>query len=147
MVWLCKRWLAPRAPSEVIPAMKRAWIVVYFASVALGLALWRLAPSKWGLEFPQGILIGSALYFGALHRYTLRATADTEGNRWVGWSGLVPGLIPRAALFLALAGLQAFACYEWMPAADVRGGFVISATWLVALSLIDPAAARERRAF
>jgi len=117
--------------------MKRAWIVIYAASVLMGLALWRLAPTRWGLEFPQAVLIGSALYFGALHRYTLRATA-AAGPRWVGRGGLLPGLIPRAAFFLALAGLQAFACFEWMPGADVRGGFVISATWLVSLSLIDP---------
>ena len=115
--------------------MKRAWMVVYVASVAIGLTLWRLAPSKWGLEFPQGILVGSALYFGSLHRHTLRATADAE---WAGWGGLLPGLIPRAAVFLALAGLQAFACYEWMPSKDVRGGFVISAAWLASLALIDP---------
>jgi len=127
--------------------MKRAWIVVYVASVAVGLALWRLAPSRWGLEFPQAILIGSALYFGALHRYTLRATAGAGTNRWVGWGALLLGLIPRAGLFLALVGLQAFACYEWMPGADVRGGFVISATWLVSLSLIDsPPVTKEPRA-
>jgi len=132
--------------------MKRAWIVVYLASVVLGLALWRLAPSKWGIEFPQGMLIGSGLYFGALHRYTLRATQEAGTSRWAGWGGLLPGLIPRAALFLALAGLQAFACYEWMPGGDYRGGFVISAAWLVSQSLIDPrpetrapAATRESR--
>ena len=119
--------------------MKRTWIVIYAASVLTGVALWRLAPGRWGLELPQAVLIGSALYFGALHRYTLRATAAAGPNRWVGRGGLLPGLIPRAAFFLALAGLQAFACFEWMPGADVRGGFVISATWLVSLSLIDPA--------
>lgn len=126
--------------------MKRAWIVVYVASVFMGLALWRMAPSRWGLEFPQAILIGSALYFGALHRYTLRVTTDAGPNRWIGWGGLLPGLIPRAALFLALAGFQALACYEWMPAADVRGGFVISAAWLVSLSLIDSPRGLESKA-
>ena len=137
--------------------MKRAWIVVYVASVAVGLALWRLAPSRWGLEFPQAILIGSALYFGALHRYTLRATAeprvpdgDAAGagtDRRVGWGGLIPGLLRRTALFLALAGFQALACYEWMPTADFRGGFVISAAWLASLSLIDsPPGTKEPRA-
>jgi len=132
-------------------------MVVYVASVAVGLLLWKLAPSRWGLEFPQGILIGSALYFGALHRYTLRATAQARvadgdsaeagTDRWVGWGGLLPGLIPRAAVFLALAGLQALACYEWMPSADVRGGFVVSAAWLASLSLIDsPPLAKVSRA-
>lgn len=137
--------------------MKGAWMVVYVVSVAVGLALWRLAPSRWGLEFPQGILIGSALYFGALHRYTLRATAqaraadggsaDAGTDRWVGWGGLLPGLLRRTAVFLALAGLQAFACFEWMPSADVRGGFVVSAAWLASLSLIDsPQAGKASRA-
>ena len=127
--------------------MKRAWILVYAVSVLVGLALWRMAPGRWGVEFPQAVLFGSALYFGALHRYTLRATAVAEPIRWAGRGGLLPGLIPRAAFFLAIAGLQAFACYEWMPAADVRGGFVVSASWLVSLSLIDAApAGKEPRA-
>jgi hypothetical protein len=119
--------------------MKRTWIVVYAVSLLVGLALWRLAPERWGLEFPQAMLLGSALYFGALHRYTLRATegAGAEPNHWVGLGGLLPGLLLRSAFFLALAGLQALACFEWMPTADVRGGFVLSATWLVSLSLID----------
>ena len=110
--------------------MKWTWIVVYAASLLVGLALWRLAPARWGLEFTQAMLLGSALYFGALHRYTLRATA---GER----TKLLPGLLLRAAFFLALAGFQALACFEWMPTADVRGGFVLSGTWLVSLSLID----------
>lgn len=118
--------------------MKRTWIAVYAASLLAGLALWRLAPTRWGLEFPQAMLIGSALCFGALHRYTLRGTAGAEANRWIGQGGLVPGLIARAAFFLALAGIQAYVCFEWMPGVDVRSGFVLSGTWLVSLSLIDP---------
>jgi hypothetical protein len=123
--------------------MKWTWIVVYALSLLVGLALWRLTPARWGLEFPQAMLLGSALYFGALHRYTLRATAGAtagagaEPNHWFGLGRLLPGLMLRAAFFLALAGFQALACFEWMPTADVRGGFVLSGTWLVSLSLID----------
>jgi hypothetical protein len=124
--------------------MKRAWIVVYAASVLVGLALWRMTPARWGLEFPEAILIGSALYFGALNRYTLGAAAGTGANRWIGRGGLLAGLIPRAAFFLAVAGLQGYVCFEWMPTVDVRAGFVLSTTWLAALSLIDaPRWARE----
>lgn len=129
--------------------MKWTWIVVYAASLLVGLALWRLAPARWGLEFTQAMLLGSGLYFGALHRYTLRAGAGAtagvgaaagvgaEPNHWVRLGRLLPGLIVRGAFFLALAGVQALACFEWMPTADVRGGFVLSGTWLVSLSLID----------
>jgi hypothetical protein len=129
--------------------MKRTWIAVYVASLVVGLALCRSAPARWGLEFPQAMLLGSALYFGALHRYTLRATAG-EGTTAGATAGegatagtaagakLLPGLLLRAAFFLAVAGFQALACFEWMPTADVRGGFVLSGTWLVSLSLIDP---------
>ena len=120
--------------------MKRIWMVVYAVSVLVGIALWRLAPTRWGLEFPEAILIGSALYFGALNRYTLGVTAGSGTNRWIGRGGLLAGLIPRAAFFLALAGLQAYVCFQWMPTADVRGGFVLSTTWLASLSLIDPPA-------
>ena len=127
--------------------MRRTWIAVYAASLLIGIALWGLAPRRWGLEFPQAILLGSALYFGALNRYTLSRTAERGGppgspatgrNRWIGRGGLVAGLGARAAFFLAVAGLQAYACFEWIPAADVRGGFVLSTTWLMALSLLDP---------
>lgn len=120
--------------------MKRLWIVVYAGSVLMGVALWRLVPSRWGLEPTLSILFGSALYFGALHRYTLRATDAGGPIRWVGRRGMLAGLIARAAIFVAVAGIQAYACYEWLPGADVRGGFVVSTTWLASLSLIDPPA-------
>ena len=41
------------------------------------------------------------------------------------------------ATFLAVAAIQAYACYEWMPHADVRGGFVVATTWLAGLATID----------
>jgi hypothetical protein len=127
--------------------MKRTWIVVYVASLLVGLALWRLAPARWALEFPQAILFGSALYFGALHRYTVRRTEGVGASRWAAQDGILFGLLARAALFLVFAGFQALACFEWMPAADVRGGFVISAAWLVSLNLIDARpGAKEARA-
>jgi hypothetical protein len=47
------------------------------------------------------------------------------------------GLVVRASFFLAIAALQALACFEWARQADLRAGFVIAATWLVALAVID----------
>jgi hypothetical protein len=125
--------------------MRRVWVVVYAASLLVGVALWRVAARRWGLEFPEAILLGSALYFGALNRYTVDATAAGAGSiRWIGRGGLLAGLIPRAALFLAIAGVQAYVCFEWVPTVDVRAGFVLSTTWLAALGLLDaPRRAKE----
>ncbi len=110
--------------------MKRAWILIYALSVLIGFAVWRAAPARWGLEPSQAFVIGSALYFGGLHRYMMRRTS--------GLGGTLLGLTWRAALFLAIAGFQALACFEWVPQVDVRTAFVIAATWLFALGLIDP---------
>lgn len=133
--------------------MKRAWILIYALSVLIGLAVWRAAPPRWGLEPSHALVIGSALYFGGLHRYVMRRISGPEarGASGLGGSGLrssslgvsrlggtLLGLTWRAALFLAIAGFQALACYEWAPQADVRTAFVIAATWLFALGLIDP---------
>jgi hypothetical protein len=124
--------------------MRKLWIVVYAFSLLIGLVAWRLAPETWRVEPQQAILFGAALYFGALHRYTMRMGAtDREISRG-GGAGIIAGLAARTSLFLAIAGLQAYSCYEWLPGADVRGGFVLTATWLVALALIDtPRRARE----
>ncbi len=126
--------------------MKHRWIVVYAASLLVGLGVSRLAPARWGLETSHVLLIGSALYFGALHRFVMRGPARTEAARWSRQDGLLLGLLTRTVVFLALAALQAMACFEWAPHADLRAGYVIAATWLLALGLIDPPSwARERR--
>lgn len=80
-------------------------------SAAAGLALSFAAPRSWGVAPFHGILLGAAMYIGAL-RYGA-------------------GAIPRAAAFLALAAAQAYVVFVAAPGADLRATFVILSTWIV----------------
>ncbi len=115
--------------------MRSTWIPIYAGSVLIGLGAWWVSPERWKLEPTLALFLGSALYFGALHRYVRRLV---EGGPPVRWGRLLLGVTIRTAAFLALAALQAYLCFEVAPDADVRGGFVLAATWLVAQGLIDP---------
>lgn len=120
------------------------WVVLLAASLAAGIAMWHLAPGRWGLAMSQGLVLGSALYFGGLHRFVMREAAGTRWGELVR-RRIIAGLLWRAAFFLALAAFQAAVCFEWMPRMDVRFGYVIAATWLFALSLIDPPSSERER--
>jgi hypothetical protein len=117
--------------------MRRIWIPIYGLSLLVGFALWLVAPTRWGLEPAQALLIGSGLYFGALHRFVRRAVSSCGDEIAMGWSRLIPGLAARAALFIGLAALQAYLCFEVLSQADVRSGFVLSASWLMAWAVLD----------
>lgn len=127
----------------------RLWIVLLAASLAAGIAMWHLAPGRWGLASSQGLVLGSALYFGGLHRFVMRESAGTRGpetrGAWLARKRVAAGILWRAAFFLSLAAFQAAVCFEWMPRMDVRFGYVIAATWLFALSLIDPPSPERER--
>lgn len=117
--------------------MRRIWMLTYGLSLLIGFALWLAAPTRWGLEPGQALLIGSGLYFGALHRFVRRAVPEGAEGTEVGWARLVPGLAVRAAIFIGLAALQAYLCFEVLSQADVRSGFVLSASWLMAWAVLD----------
>lgn len=117
--------------------MLKTWIAVYAGSICLAAFLAALLPRGWGIAPVEALLFGSALHFGALHRHVTRADPGRSRAFAERLRAVAPGLAPRAALFLAVAAIQAYACYEWVPHADVRGGFVVATTWLVALALID----------
>ena len=120
--------------------MPRHLIFQYAACLLVGFALSRSAPARWEWGWMQGPMLGSALYFGALHRYARRRSPAGDESRGTGADagGLLPGLMIRALVFLAVVGVQAYLCYEAVPHADVRAGFIVSSTWLVALAVIDP---------
>jgi len=115
--------------------MTRTWFPIYGLSLLMGVALWLAAPSRWQIDPAQALLFGSGLYFGALHRYVRRGLADEDEVS--GLARLIPGLVIRAALFVGLAGLQAYLCFEVLSAADVRSGFILSGTWLAAWAVLD----------
>jgi hypothetical protein len=117
--------------------MKRRWIAIYGASLLVGVLARDLAPDRWRLSVFHALLLGTALYFGALHRYVALRVAGTEPRLRPSRGGMWTGLVVRASFFLAIAALQALACFEWARQADLRAGFVIAATWLVALAVID----------
>jgi len=116
--------------------MTRIWFPIYGLSLLMGVALWLAAPARWQLDPAQALLFGSGLYFGALHRFVRRSLEDDHETR-TGWTRLLPGIALRAALFVGLAGLQAYLCYEVLSAADVRSGFILSGTWLAAWAVFD----------
>jgi len=117
--------------------VKAMWLPGYAVCLLLGIALWRLAPSRWELDLMQALALGSGLYFGALHRYISGVGLDGDLDRWGRRFGVLAGLAGRGGLFVALVGVQAYFCYEVMPNADVRGGFILTSTWLMALAVID----------
>jgi hypothetical protein len=115
--------------------MRQPWMMAYAVCLVLGIALWKLAPVRWNLEPAQAAMIGTSIYFAALHRWILRAQAKPGGR-----SGavLLRGALLRGAFFLALVGIEGYLCFEAWPRLDLRAGFVLSSAWLVALAVIDP---------
>ena len=117
--------------------MHGTWVAVYVGSVCVATFLAALLPRDWEIRPVEPLLFGSALYFGGLHRHVVRADPGRPRPFAGRLAAVAPGLAPRAAFFLAVAAIQAYACYEWMPHADVRGGFVVATTWLAGLATID----------
>jgi hypothetical protein len=113
--------------------MRRTSWVVLVASVLAGAVLARFAPRAWSIGPVQGLLVGAALYFGALRRYL----AD---------GGSMPGVLLRGTAFLAVIAALAYLCFVAMPRVDVRAGFVILSAWLIARSVSGSGARRSRPA-
>jgi hypothetical protein len=110
--------------------MGRLSILVALVCGVAGLALAGLAPERWGLTPVHGVLVGLALYAAALRGQIERAIAGaTPGTAWL-------GLLVRAAVFLALWWTQAVLCFDVIPDADVRRGFITLSAWVVAQALL-----------
>jgi len=119
--------------------MGRLSILVALVCGVAGLALAGLAPERWGLTPVHGVLVGLALYAAALRGQIERAIAGaTSGTAWL-------GLVVRAAVFLALWWTQAVLCFDVIPDADVRRGFITLSAGVVAQALLGgPRHARAR---
>jgi hypothetical protein len=134
--------------------MRAPALAAALGSFVLGMVLVRGAPPAWRLDPWQGLLLGTALYMGVVHRWLawrrVRAIADSAARRSVlsdawdlGW---------RLAFFLGLVAGEAYAYFEWLPPADLRAPFVMLSGWVVAESLLaprgsdDPVSAASRRA-
>lgn len=121
----------------------RSWIVVLLFSFVVGGALGLLCPREWGFGPADGIWIGSALYVAGLRRYVDRATAAWAlAERGAVPSRhavavLLPGVLGRTAIFLALFSVQAYLCFHVLPGVDVRRGFVLLSAWVVMHALMD----------
>jgi hypothetical protein len=119
--------------------MRRSWIVLAVGSAAAGLALAALAPRHWEITPVHGLLLGLALYAAALRGHASRieeASASGEPRAWL-------GLGVRASVFLAVWWVQAALCFDVMPSADVRRGFVTLSAWVVAQALLGGGAPRR----
>lgn len=84
-------------------------------ALAAGVAIALAAPRAWDVAPFHGILLGSALYAGALRHG--------------------PGAFARTAAFLALAAAQGYVVFVAAPGADLRATFVILSTWIVLESM------------
>ena len=132
----------------------RAWILVLIGSLLLGSVIGAAAPATWTFRWTDGALLGLALYAAALRRYVDRreacavwdggATRDASATRRGTLAAsyelvltMLPGLLFRTALFAAILALQATLCFDLIPNADVRRGFVVLSAWVVMLSVID----------
>jgi hypothetical protein len=120
-------------------------ILLTFA-VALGAALGHAAPASWDLGPADGLLFGSALYASSWRRFVERREAATSGVGSLGDPALLLGLSLRAALFTLLVCVQAYLCFQAVPGADVRRGFVVLSAWVVMQALIDTGTARAAAA-
>jgi hypothetical protein len=117
--------------------MGRRSILVALVSGLAGVALAALAPERWAIGPVHGVLLGLALYAGALRGQVERAIAGAaSGTAWL-------GLATRAAIFLALWWTQAVLCFDVMPDADVRRGFITLSAWVVAQALLGGTTRRE----
>ena len=117
--------------------MGRLSILVALLSGLLGLALAGLAPQRWGITPVHGLLLGLALYAAALRGQVERAIAGaTSGTAWL-------RLGVRAVLFLALWWAQAVLCFDVIPDADVRRGFITLSAWVMAQALLGGSPRRE----
>ncbi|MGH7680649.1 MAG: hypothetical protein ACRENN_01520 [Candidatus Eiseniibacteriota bacterium] len=119
--------------------MIKPWIWIYVLSLGIGLAVGAVAPPRWGLGPTQSLLLGSAIYFGGLKRYVAWRVAEWArapgSGRALG--ALLPGVASRIAGVLLIAWLQAYVCFDSGRIPDVRLGFVVVSTWLVAQGMID----------
>ena len=102
------------------------------ACAAVGLIAVNAAPHAWRLEWRHGLLLGTALYMGVLHRWLARGDASSA-------------LAPRAAVFVALLALQGYAYFEWLPPVDLRAPFVLLSGWIVTETLFQESREREAR--
>ena len=137
----------------------RLWLVLFLGALAIGLVCGSVAPERWSLAPADGLLLGSALYIAGWKRFVERREltwreestpprGDTGAGAAAGANataaaaaartqGLIAGLALRAALFVLLVSIQATLCFDVLPNADVRRGFVVLSAWVVMLALID----------
>ena len=118
----------------------RPWIVLAAGSAAAGLALAALAPGRWEITPVHGLLLGLALYAAALRGHASRIEETSPRGQPRAWLELAV----RASVFLALWWVQAALCFDVMPSADVRRGFVTLSAWVVAQALLGGSPRRER---
>jgi cyanate permease len=119
-------------------------LLAVVASFLAGLALIRGAPARWHVDPWQGVLLGTALYMGVIHRWLAwhraakaAASAVTPWARESAWAATW-SLGWRIGVFLGLIGVQAFVYFDWLPAADLRAPFVMLSGWITAETLLSP---------
>jgi hypothetical protein len=114
------------------------------ACLLAGMLMIHGAPPRWRLDSWQGILLGMALYMGVVHRWLVarQGTAANANHRGGGAAAFTAwDLAWRLAAFVGIVAGEAYAYYEWLPAADLRAPFVMLSGWIVAETMLAPRAA------
>jgi hypothetical protein len=119
--------------------MRRTSILVAFLSGLAGLALAGFAPARWEMTPVHGLLLGLALYAAALRGHIEQVFSGASTKAGFAWAGLAI----RAAVFLTLWWTQAVLCFDVIPGADVRRGFITLSAWVVAQALLGGDAPRR----
>ncbi|HET9950553.1 MAG TPA: hypothetical protein VFS09_02035 [Candidatus Eisenbacteria bacterium] len=132
----------------------RTNLIAALASFGVGVTAVRWAPAAWRLDPWQGVLLGTALYMGAVHPWLVRRRRERDGvspaaaaGRADGWNA-ARGLGWRVAIFLAIAAGEVYAYYQWLPVADLRAPFAMLSAWVVTESIgaDRPSTSASRRA-
>lgn len=124
--------------------MRGSTILAVAASFLAGLTLIHGAPARWRLDPWQGVLLGTALYMGVVHRWLAwrraargMASVAPGGARETAWP-VAWSLGWRVFAFLGLIAVQAYAYFDWLPPADLRAPFVMLSGWITAETLLAP---------
>ena len=122
------------------------WIVPGILCLAAGAGFARLLPVDWGEPTLYGPLFGGALFYVAVAR-AVAAARDRGGAprfRWLGPGGILPSVLLRSAVFLAVLALFLFAVYDWFRAYDMRWQLVAATAMALSEDLLERRGARGR---
>ncbi len=118
--------------------MRPSWIPVFVALIGLGCAAFALMPPRWSPDLGQGILAGMVMYFVGFSRPVAgELPAIAAVPALFGPRGIMPAVIFRVLVFLAILLLIAYAYFDRRGFFDVTWPVLILASWNLADSMLN----------